>query len=51
MPFKSRRSQAAAENIAKRWKQQENINEDRLLQISTDDGFQANYTLSKKLFN
>jgi hypothetical protein len=38
MPLKSRRSQAAAQNIAKRWKQQENLDKERSLLISTDDG-------------
>jgi hypothetical protein len=38
MPFKSKKAQAAAENIAKRWKHQENIDQDQIEPISVNDG-------------
>jgi hypothetical protein len=50
MPFKSRRSQAAAENIAKRWKQQENIAQERLIPISADDGCNKGCQTNSKRF-
>ena len=38
MPFKSKKAQAAAYNIAKRWKQQETIAPEHTEPISADDG-------------
>ena len=38
MPFKSKKAQAAAYNIAKRWKQQEKIAPEHTEPISADDG-------------
>ena len=39
MPFKSKKAQAAAENIAKRWKEQENIVQEEIVSISADDDY------------
>jgi hypothetical protein len=38
MPFKSKKAQAAAKNIAKRFYQQENIDQEQKVPISADDG-------------
>jgi hypothetical protein len=50
MPFKSKKAHVGAENIAKRWKQQENIDQEQILPISVDDCCNKDYLTNSERF-